>query len=970
MTSSGEDFGSFSMLELFHVEVETQGALLSEKLLALENNPDPAKDLEALMRAAHSIKGAARIVQLDAAGKIAHIMEDCFVAAQAGKLNITPSHVDVLLQGVDMLGQMGKLSEAEINNWETEHEAEINAVVAAITAVKTPGAAPPAAVPPKPQPSAAVPPAPAPAVAEVPPAPAPAVAEVPPAPAPAVAAVPPAQEAGDFSMLELFRVEVESQTVLLNEKLLALENNPDVAKELEALMRASHSIKGAARVVQLDSAVRLAHVMEDCFVAAQGGKLTITGEHIDVFLEAVDLLGQIGNVSETEIHQWLRDHHADIEAIISAISGILHGTPVALPPKSAAPAAVTPAQAPAVEPSPQPTAAAVTVAKPQTAPQEKSVATPAKQSASQNAERVVRVSADNLHRLMGLAGQILVEANWLQPFADSLLQLRKKQLEISSFLEKLQEELRVLRMEEQPQEVITRAQEKTKECHNFLNDTLNELDIFTRNFVFHSDLLYREVIAVHMRPFADGIQGFPRMIRDVSRKLGKQVKFEIMGKNTPVDRDILEKLEAPLNHILRNAIDHGLEIPEERVANGKSPEGTVRLEAAHRAGMLSVTVTDDGRGVDYDRMRQKIISKQLSTPEMLAQMTENELLEFLFLPGFSTAKAVTEISGRGVGLDVVQSMIQEVGGVIRTSSKTGHGMSFQLQLPLTLSVTRTLLVEIAGEPYAFPLTRIERMLLVNKSDISVAENRQYFYLEEQNIGLIAAHQILELKATPPDSDVLSTIILSERSNRYGLVVDKFLGERDFVIKPLDSRLGKVPDINAAAIMTDNTPVLIVDVDDMVRSMDRLLTSGEKLSVSTNGKASATTPDGKGKKKSKRILVVDDSITVRETERKLLENNGYEVEVSVDGMDGWNAVRSSQFDLVVSDIDMPRMNGFEFVNNMKNNPNLKSLPVIIVSYKDREEDRIRGMEVGADYYLTKSSFHDNTFMQAVKNLVGD
>jgi two-component system sensor histidine kinase and response regulator WspE len=562
---------------------------------------------------------------------------------------------------------------------------------------------------------------------------------------------------------------------------------------------------------------------------------------------------------------------------------------------------------------------------------------------------------------MGLAGESLVEANWLQPFADSLLKLKKSQVELSDILEKLHESLAEQDLNEGSDRTLNAARQKASECRQILADRLNELELFARRSANLSDRLYREVIASHMRPFADGVQGFPRMMRDLARKLGKQVKFEILGKSTPVDRDILEKLEAPLTHILRNAVDHGIEFPDKRLAAGKPAEGTVRLEATHRAGMLSITVSDDGRGVELEKLRQKIVSKGMVNGEMAAQLTEPELMEFLFLPGFSTASTVTEISGRGVGLDVVQSMVQEVGGLLRAVSQPGQGMTFHLQLPLTLSVIRTLLVEISGEPYAFPLTRIDRIVTINRSDIAVVENRQYFTIDEQNIGLVAAHQVLELNEPSPASEEFSVIVVSDRTNRYGLVVDRFLGERDLVVRPLDPRLGKVPDISAVALMEDGSPVLIVDVEDIIRSIDKLLTGGRLSKVSH-------TTDDSDSKQAKRILVVDDSITVREVQRKLLENKGYQVEVAVNGMDGWNAVRTSHYDLVITDIDMPRMNGIELVSQIKNHPNLKSLPVIIVSYKDREEDRLRGLEVGADYYLTKSSFHDDSLLNAVADLI--
>jgi two-component system sensor histidine kinase and response regulator WspE len=516
--------------------------------------------------------------------------------------------------------------------------------------------------------------------------------------------------------------------------------------------------------------------------------------------------------------------------------------------------------------------------------------------------------------------------------------------------------------QQEGKEHLAQARNQEQECLDFLSDRLGELELYAQRTANLSDRLYREVITSHMRPFADGVQGFPRMIRDLARKLNKQVKLEIVGKATPVDRDILKKLEAPLTHILRNATDHGIELPEERMAVGKPAEGTIRLEAFHRGAMLAITVADDGRGISPEQLRQKVINKNLATPEMAAQMSDAELLEFLFLPGFSTAKQVTEISGRGVGLDIAKSMAQEVGGTVRATSHPGKGTSFHFQLPLTLSVVRTLLVEISGKPYAVPLARIDQIVTVERSEISDVENRQYFTMNQQNIGLIAAHQVLELPELPPHSGALSVVVISDGTNPYGLVVDKFLGERDLVVRPLDPRLGKVPDISATSLMGDGSPILIIDVSDMVRSMDAILNAGGLTKVEVEAKEAIGD-------KRKRILVVDDSITVREMERKLLENRGYKVDIAVNGMEGWNAVRTNSYDLVISDIDMPRMNGIEFVKQMKSHPRLHSMPVIIMSYRDREEDRIAGLEAGADYYLTKSSFHDETLINAVMDLVG-
>jgi len=377
--------------------------------------------------------------------------------------------------------------------------------------------------------------------------------------------------------------------------------------------------------------------------------------------------------------------------------------------------------------------------------------------------------------------------------------------------------------------------------------------------------------------------------------------------------------------------------------------------------MLHITVSDDGRGIDIEKLRSKIVEKGHCTPEMARDLSDEELLNFLFLPGFSTARDITEVSGRGVGLDVVLTMVQGVGGSVRVETKKGSGTSFHLQLPLTLSVLRTLLVEISGETYAIPLTRIDFVIVTNQNRLKILEDKQFYTFENENIGIIDAHQVLRLPSTERDDEDINIVVISDRMNRYGLVVDRFLGERELVVIPLDVRLGKVPNISAGAVLEDGSPVLILDVDDLVRSIDNLLNLGRLKKVGGYR--------GLKEAQKKHILVVDDSLTVREVERRLLENAGYEVKVAVDGVDGFNALQLDRFDLIVSDIDMPRMNGIDLVKKIRSDPNLKEIPIIIVSYKERAEDRIKGLEAGANYYLTKSSFQDEGLINAVRDLIG-
>lgn len=762
-----------------------------------------------------------------------------------------------------------------------------------------------------------------------------------------------------LSLMELFRAEAESQTATLSQGLIDLEKGAVPPEKLEAMMRAAHSLKGAARIVGIDAAVGVAHVLEDYFVAAQKGRLAVAPAHIDVLLEGVDLLTRISQLSDEQSQGWLAENEPAVAAYVanfgSILSGEEKGGPPAAPP--APPLATKPAPA-APEPPP---VQAVQPAPADTTP-------PAKPSGpvAEKTERVVRVTADNLTRLMALAGESLVEARQFRPFLGALQELRQGQMALLDDLRSLEQRLTEGNTSSimAARDLTNRAREQAARCQTRLTERIRDLDDCAHRNENLAARLHHEILASRMRPLGDGLKGFPRMIRDVARQLGKQVQLEIQGENTGVDRDVLEKLEAPLNHLLRNSLNHGIEMPAEREAAGKPAAGRIRLEASHRAGMLQITLRDDGRGIDRNRLRKRIVERGLVSQTMAHQLADSELLEFLFLPGFSTKESVTELSGRGVGLDIVQNMVKGLRGSVHVTSVQGKETVFVLRLPITLSVIRALLVQVDGEPYAFPLTRIERICMVEPSRVETLEGRRYFSLNDDMVGLVEAHQVLDLPAPARGSDPFPVVVVSDRAHLFGLVVDRFLGERDLDVRPLDPRLEKVPNLGGASVLEDGSPVLIFDVEDVVRSIDTLLT-GRRLRWSAIEAANQAI----AAKETRRILVVDDSITVRELERQLLESHGYLVDTAVDGMDGWNTVRSGGYHLVVSDVDMPRMDGIELVRRIKQDPRLKEMPVVIVSYKDREEDRLRGLDAGASYYLTKSSFHDQTFVKAIDDLLG-
>ena len=842
-----------SLADLFRIEVETEGRVLTDALLALERE-GAAADVERLMRAAHSIKGAARIVSMDHAVQVAHALEDFFVSG----VRVEPGNVDVLLRAVDLLSRLA-------NGAAEEREAQ--AMVEEIGSLRETREPRETPEPPR---TRATP--------------------------KTLTDVPIPKLDARTAMLPVFRSELAAHGAAIRNELAAPQPRADV------LRSAFDAIAGSARLLRIGPLAAFASA------SAQG---TIPPDQ-----QAIEGILALSRSDDETFDQQLAQLLAALPSVWTA----------------AAPAAALQAAAPAA-------AGAL-----ESGDSRRRSPDPAPRKTQ--GRREVRIPADKLDRLMAVTGETTVAARWFDGFTRAISRLKQQQ---DALLDAIEDpDLRQL----------------AAECRAAVAERFEECVTFSRQLENVSNRLYREVIATRMRAFSAGVHPFPRLVRDVARQLGKQVELQIGGGSTEVDRDILEKLEAPLTHLLRNAVDHGLETPEERVEAGKPAEGSIRLEASHQAGMLHVIVQDDGRGIDVERVRARVAERGLAGPEIVSRLSEAELLEFLFLPGFTTAESVTEISGRGVGLDAVQTVVQEVGGAVRVDTRPGRGTTFTLQLPITRSVVRALLVEIAGEPYAVPLTRIEHALVAAKQEVHVAESREYVRFAGNNVGIVPARQILGLEPAAL-ADTVSILIISNQRSRYGVAVDRFTGESDLVLRTLDPRLGKVPNVSAVSVTLDGTPILLLDVDDLVVSVGEILNEGRLQRVAVE----RATIEQKIPIRRKRVLVVDDSLTVREVERRLLEHHGYEVEVAVDGMHGWNAVRSGRFDLVISDVDMPRMSGIELVSRIKADERLARIPVMIVSYKDREEDRMRGLDAGANYYLTKGSFADDTMMRAVADLIG-
>ena len=758
----------------------------------------------------------------------------------------------------------------------------------------------------------------------------------------------------EATLAALFEAELETAIEALTRGLVCLEESVVSPAHIAPMMRAAHAIKGAARIVRIEPAVRLAHALEDFLASVEIGSRPLGSTIVDEVLGVVDALHGLRARCRSDLAGWGEDQGAAVLAIAERISALALEQR-AIGGRLGADATPEPSLPPPAPVAPLP----VRVVAAKHAPRRESTQeNPAVEPAH---DRVLRVSARSVQRLMGLAGESLVESRRIPAFAGRLMRLQRRLGALSGRLA----EIELLANERSLVAVVEPAKAARAELEEGLGRLLDEIGSVEQYGWRIEDLshrLYREALESRMRPFRDGVVGLVRMVRELARELGKDARLEVVGEATEVDRDVLEGLEAPLSHLLRNALDHGVEPPDERAAAGKPAKARILLEAGHEAGMLRLRVADDGRGIDLEAVRARALERELATAEQLASLSTEALLELLFLPGFSTATSVTEISGRGVGLDAARTAVESVGGRIRVSSEPGRATVFELRLPVTRSVIRALLVEIAGDRYALPLLRIAEILRVPATEASVQEGRALVMHRGASLALVCGAELMGFETTRPPATEWCVVVLRERESSVGLIVDRFLGEQDLVVQPLEPRLGRVPGIAAGAILADGMPALLPDVEDLFRLVAQLapLRSSAATRAQVRSGPSRETPA---------VLVIDDSITVREAERQLLENAGYRVETAADGLDGFGRLRAGVFDLVITDVEMPRMDGIDLVRRIRADDRLRELPVIIVSYKDREEDKLRGLDAGATCYLTKSSFHDRTFIEAVEDVLG-
>lgn len=586
-------------------------------------------------------------------------------------------------------------------------------------------------------------------------------------------------------------------------------------------------------------------------------------------------------------------------------------------------------------------------------------------------EGTVRVAAEKLDAVLARSGELLVARRRLATgFADvEALRERVRAWEAEwNGVERPVAHLLQAELERAGQgtrgpgaRTLKRAKAAVERTPARLRELAKELDRLHRMFESAYERLDRtaatleeDVRRVRMLPLADACLGLDRSVRDLAKVSAKDIELVIEGGDVELDRAILEELKDPLLHLVRNSADHGIERAQDRRAAGKPERGRITISAMLRAGLVEIAVADDGRGIDVVALRELARIRKLPVPE-----GDAEAVRLVFTHGVSTSRMVTEISGRGVGLDVVKSRVEALHGAIDVESKPGRGTRFVLTVPLTLTTVRAVMVGCAGQVFAIPASSVLGSVRVGASELRTLEGREVLSHGQVLHPVVSLAQVLRLRDRDPQRtggrQVL--LILSTGTVRAALAIDELIGEQEVVAKPLGPRLEGLVHLAGATVLGDGRLALILSPAEVVRTA---LGMTLRPIAPTLGKRPAT-------EERKRLLVADDSVTTRTLEKSILESAGYEVDVAADGLEAWQRLQAEDYDLVVADVEMPRMTGFELTEKIRATKRFRALPIVLVTALESEEDKRRGLDLGADAYIVKNAFDQDTLLEAVAQL---
>jgi len=845
------------------------------------------------------------------------------------------------------------------------------------------------------------------------------------------------QEQQDF-LLSTFREEVEGHVINLTRGLVDLEESeegPERVEIMRDIMRVLHTVKGSARMLGFADITRVSHAMEDLMGLYRGGqKGAVPREQVDLLFMGIDTISELVRFTTRQTDDGPGTPFSQLtqpEQITTLVEKLKElaglNEPEAAQPRNQEnghEATIIPTL------NPLESLSAALEAEPLSLERK----TEASSKAESRADETIRVRLDKLDSMINLAGELVINKLQNEEHLTNLQNLLAKNRQRSRLLQQLrdfvvdqtplEERSRLLGLTElfsfgdeelkaaKQQFLDTRSQKVNSSNGNSnktagdgvldakvvrkIYDKLEQLleidrDIegqmttmvrerkrYNLNFETAADELRRNMLGIRMLPLDTLFSRFTRLVRDLANERGKQARLVVVGGTVEIDKRILEEISDPLRHLLQNAIDHGIETPKVREAAGKAGEGTVTISASQRGSHVHIKIQDDGAGLDASVLLASALNKNVISAEEARNYNESDIYDLVFRPGFSTRQNVDEISGRGVGMDVVQQNIKRLSGRVSLATEKGKGTTFTLEIPLTLATIDVLLVRTAGQLFALPSVMVEATLRPARDEVIMVENKPTLRLRNQLVPLVQLDHMLNLPSVETHKDSseqerFQAVLLSASiggtagqdrgAERYiCFEVDDLVDEREVVVKALSKFLENVPNVAGATLLGADGLALILDTFGLVQ------TARQGGIAPVFSPASVATTEIIFSPRARRILVVDDSLATRELERSILETAGYEVQTARDGADALQICRQNQFDLVLTDVEMPNMDGFRLTAALNSDERLRDIPVIVVSSRDSEEDKRRGLQAGAKAYIVKGQFEQNKLLETIARLV--
>ena len=886
--------------ELYKVASADHLEKLEQGLLALEKEPDDQSVLNSLLRETHSLKGDSRMLGVEEAEMLVHQIEEILNEVKKGDILFSGDICDRLYSGIDAVQKIA--TEAVTGQPSGVSAFEVMAqLMGAAEAEATEALEALEAIDFQDE----------------------AVAEFPDAPSTSGSAY-----IEDDELRELYKVASADHLEKLQQGLLALEKEPDNQSVLDSLLRETHSLKGDSRMLGVEEAEMLVHQMEEILNEVKKGETAFSGDICDRLYSGLDAVQKIATEAVTGQPSGVSTFHVMAQLMGAAETEAAPEQPVSEPQNAQAPSANTSV----------PTAEIATV----------------------------RVDFPKLDALMTQAGELLVTKLRLErrnEDVSQLLALWESWNKDYSLNQQLISELTPKLTIEEREKLISRDRHEKQYLERFggLVTTLKNL-VLEDNARLDTvaNKLETGIRNLRLLPLSTIFNLFPRMVRDLARQLGKEVELTIEGGDISVDKRILEEIKAPLTHIIRNAIDHGIETPTERLANNKPSQAKLLLKGSKNNNRILIEIIDDGKGLDLEKIAMTALKRNVCTETDLLQMTPQQVQSLIFAPGFSTRSQVSEISGRGVGLDVVRENVERLKGTVEVNSTWEKGCRFQLSFNTSLSTTSVVILEMNEHSYAMPLDFIEKMLLVPADSIFLFEGSSAILYEDKPLSVVWLKDIFKLKNQNQNKIKLSKIpcvIINTGLEKIGIFTDKLIEQQNIILKPQSKLVQAIPHILGATILSSGEVCMVIDPKQIVQTV----AFGGEIAQSTNIASIVTVKP--------HILLVEDSLPIRTQIRRILISAGYDVTVAVDGLAGFDTLQvEKNFDAVVSDVEMPNLSGLEMTARIRQYSEYDEIPIILVTTLATEADKRKGAEAGANAYLTKGDFDQNLLLDTLRRLI--